>query len=278
MQKRDKYDNVNIAGQRFGKLVAIEKVGKSKWLLHCDCGNDVILNYSRLLGGQLSCGCLRKEVAKKWVDAHVTHGKSKTKLYRKYRSMLTRCYDAKSKQYKRYGGRGITVCEEWRTSFENFSKWAYENGYDETIDGHFWSIDRKDNSKGYSPQNCRFATAKTQSNNRDVVTFYEYQGKQYTASEFADTYGIVKSFVYNRAKKGQTLEKILKDWTDSHNIPNGYVDIVQYASEHNVTLTTVNRWIHCGKVQAHKRGRKWYINPVLRKEDSDAQITRVCLR
>ena len=218
------------------------------------------MNYSRLKGGTKSCGCLRKDVAKEWADRHTTHGKSQTKLYRKYRSMISRCYDKNNKQYERYGGRGITVCDEWRNSFELFFKWAYANGYDPMKNGRYWSIDRIDNSKGYCPENCRFTTAKEQMRNRDVTKLYEYCGKTFSASEFADAFGITdKSFVYRRIKKGQSLKELYNDWIAANNIPDGHIDVTSYAAAHNVSITTVNRWINCGKLKAEKRGRKWYI-------------------
>jgi len=260
MPQKNKYYHVDITNERFGRLVAIEKVGRSTWLMHCDCGNDVILRYSRLLYGQRSCGCLRKEIAQEWAASHTKHGKSKTKIYRKYRSILNRCYNQNSHHYDRYGGRGITVCEEWRNSFDAFYKWAYDNGYDEKKNGSNWSIDRIDNGKGYSPNNCRFTTAKEQMRNRDITVLYEYNGKSYSASEFADEFGITdKSFVYKRAKQGETLGEILDAWNMAHDIPYGYVDTATYAEKCKVTTTTVNRWINSGKVQAEKRGRKWYI-------------------
>jgi len=260
MQKRDKYNHIDITGKRFGRLVCVEKTGRSKWLLRCDCGNEVVLNYSRLLYGQSSCGCLRKEVANKWGNSHTKHGKSNTKLYRKYRGILNRCYNENCNSYKRYGGRGIDVCEEWRNSFESFYKWAYENGYDPKIDGHYWSIDRIDNNKGYSPSNCRFATAQEQMRNRNITKFYEYQGKYYSASEFADAFGITdKFFVYHRIGRGKSLAEIIEDWTISHNIPQGYIDVTTYSKKHNVTNTTVYRWINSKKVNAERLGRRWYV-------------------
>lgn len=260
MRKRDKYNHIDITGKRFGRLVAIKKVGTSKWLMQCDCGNEIILNYSRLLYGQGSCGCVRKETCQQWGKSHITHGKSNTKLYRKYRGVLNRCYNPNCNSYKRYGGRGIDVCEEWRNSFESFSEWAYANGYDPEKDGHDWSIDRIDNNKGYSPNNCRFATAQEQMRNRNTVNRYEYCGNYYSPSEFADAFGISdKSFVYHRICRGKTFEQIRDDWMVAHDIPDGYIGASEYAKKHSVTTTTVYRWIESGNVQAERRGIKWYI-------------------
>lgn len=260
MQKREKYNNLDIAGKKYGRLTAIEKVGMSTWKFHCDCGTDVILKYSRVLYGQKSCGCLRKEMFVKWAESHTKHGQSKTKLYRKYKSILNRCYNTNNRQYKRYGGRGIDVCEEWKNSFEAFRDWAYSNGYDPQKDGHYWSVDRIDNNKGYSPKNCRFTTAKEQMRNREITSLHDFCGCLYSASEFADLFGITdKSFVYRRLQKGETLKYILNDWTRMHKIPDYLMEVETYAEEKNVTPASVRRWINQGKIKGEKVGRKWYV-------------------
>lgn len=263
MNKRDRHADMNLLGQRFGKLVAIDKVeGKtSTWVFKCDCGKELVLRTSRILCGQKSCGCLRKEVAKEWVKDHTTHGESKTKLYRKYRSILERCYNSSGNHYKRYGGRGIKVCDEWKNPFEAFRDWAYATGYDPSLDGRKeQSIDRIDNDGDYCPENCRWANAREQQKNRECTTLYPYKDGMYSASEFADMFGISeKTFVYNRLKRGQTLEYILEDWTKIHSVSPSLVDVKEYASMHNVEPASVTRWIKQGKVEGIRIGRKWYI-------------------
>lgn len=264
MNKRDRHADLDLLGQRFGRLTAIGKVeGKtSTWVFRCDCGNELVLKTSRILGGQKSCGCLRKEVAKEWVSSHTTHGESKTKLYRKYRSILERCYNASGKHYKRYGGRGIKVCDEWKHSFEAFRDWAYSTGYDPLLNGQKeQSIDRVDNNGDYCPENCRWANAREQQKNRECTRLYPYKDSMYSASEFADNFGISeKTFVYNRLKKGQTLEYILDDWNSIHNVPSNLIDAKEYASKYNVTPQSVFRWIKQGNIVATRIGRKWYID------------------
>ena len=262
MRKQNKYADIDIVGKRFGRLLAVEKIRQSVWLFHCDCGNDVVLKYSRVLGGQQSCGCLRQECMANFGKSHTKHGQHTTKLYRKWNSIKARCYCVSCKQYKRYGGRGITMCDEWHYSFEAFSKWAYANGYDPNKNGRNWSIDRIDNSKGYSPDNCRFATAKEQQINRDITTLYEYKGKQYTASEFADVFNVDKCMVYRRVKQGESLEQILEYWNKAHSVPDGFVDTLEYAKTKGVTRTTVCKWIKQGKLKAERYGRNWYIMAV----------------
>lgn len=263
MQHRNNYRDLDITGERFGRLVALHKVeGKrTEWMFQCDCGNTVPLKYSRVLYGQLSCGCMIAEKRKQFGQSHVLHGASNTKLYRKYRSILDRCYRKNSWKYKRYGGRGIYVCDEWRNSFDSFKEWAYKTGYDPSLDGRTeQSIDRIDNDGPYSPENCRWATPAEQQKNRECTKLYPFNGEMYSASEFADLFGInCKSFVYRRLEKHQTLEYILQDWNKIHNVPKGLIEVEDYAKEKGVTSATVKCWINDGKVPGEKVGRKWYI-------------------
>ena len=265
MQHRNNYRSLDISGNRYGRLVAIHKVEgtRTEWLFKCDCGNEVKLKISRVFGGQLSCGCMSKECKKKFGESHITHGSSKTKLYHKYRSMLDRCYDSDSWKYKRYGGRGIYVCDEWKNSFAAFQKWAYETGYNPELDGRTeQSIDRIDNNGPYSPENCRWVTAKEQMLNREITKDYPYKGEMYTASAFADKFGIYdKTFVYGRIKRwGMSLEEVLNAWNIIHNKPDYLIRTKDYAEKCGVTITTVNRWIREGRVNAIRVGNINYID------------------
>jgi len=156
----------DLTGKRFGRLVVIkiEKVGKNggiKWACKCICGNEVIVAGYRLTSRHTkSCGCLKKEV-----DAYgsITHGLSKNPLYSVWKNMTRRCVDKNSDWYHRYGGRGITICEEWK-DLSVFVSWAESNGYKTGLE-----IDRIDNDGNYCPENCRFVTRSQNSHNKTSV-------------------------------------------------------------------------------------------------------------
>lgn len=121
----------DMTGERYGKLVVVSRVDDprhgTRWLCKCDCGNDKIVVRRHLIRGMTkSCGCSKREFIS---DARTTHGMRKTRLYRIWTGVKDRCLNENSKYRKRYGGRGITICDEWKDSFEAFRDWALENGY-----------------------------------------------------------------------------------------------------------------------------------------------------
>lgn len=159
---------MDLVGQKFGRLSVIDrtensKSGGTRFICKCDCGNEVVVVGGNLRSGNTtSCGCFHKErVAAMNREVKVTHGKTHTRLYTIWTDMKQRCKNVNDRCYDIYGGRGITVCDEWANDFENFYEWAMSNGYQDSL-----SIDREDNDKGYCPSNCRWATAKDQANNR----------------------------------------------------------------------------------------------------------------
>ena len=161
---------IDLTGQRFVRLTVIErrestKDGQATWLCQCDCGNQSVVTGGHLrTGHSTSCGCL--QIEKRSQGNHVIHGKKHTRLYGVWAGMKKRCYNPKYEAYNRYGGRGITVCDEWLHDFGAFYDWAMDNGYDESAAYGKCTLDRIENDKGYSPENCRWVDMKTQSNNR----------------------------------------------------------------------------------------------------------------
>lgn len=157
---------IDLIGKRFGKLVVQNKAkNEGRWTCWdcvCDCGNRVIAKTRDLQKGDVnSCGCLFEEINKQRLTKH---GKKNSRLYRIWGNMKTRCSNPTTKYYKYYGGRGITICEEWRNSFQRFYDWAMTNGYSDDL-----TIDRIDVNGNYEPSNCRWVTMKEQSKNKRKI-------------------------------------------------------------------------------------------------------------
>lgn len=186
-------------GQRFGRLVVVERVennrfGHARWACRCDCGSKLVVASGSLRSGNTkSCGCLKIETdgAKRR-----THGLSCSRgphpTYSVWANLRKRCNNENCADYKYYGGRGITVCPEW-DSFENFLR-------DMGTKPSGMSIDRIDNDKGYSPENCRWATTTEQNRNSRKAKLTLWQARKIRTDprsprEIAEEYGISQSTV-----------------------------------------------------------------------------------
>ena len=158
----------NLIGKKFGKLTVIEKSDnyiqpsgriREMWKCKCECGN--IKTYrTDVLKHITSCGCLRN---KDNAIRMTKHSESKTRLYNIYHQMMSRCENTKSSDYSRYGGRGISVCKEWKNNNTSFFDWAYKNGYDKN--DYELSLERIDVNGNYCPENCKWIKVKEQYNN-----------------------------------------------------------------------------------------------------------------
>lgn len=188
---------IDRTGIKYGRLTVIKlhEIVKKKgsfWLCKCDCGNEKIIR-GNMLGKQTrSCGCLKKEMEKENLGRFI-NGKMQSRLATIWYHMKSRCYNENDTNYKNYGAKGITVCEEWLNDFENFEKWSVLNGYSDNL-----SIDRIEVEGNYEPANCRWADFTIQSNNKRNTLFVEYNNQIMSLKQ---AYNLVKpQIAYQTAK------------------------------------------------------------------------------
>ena len=195
----------NLIGEKFGYLEVVgrapnTKDGKARWKCICKCGGTTIATSNDLISKHTqSCGC------KKFESHNKRHGQTKTDIHNKWCSMRQRCYDTNHKCYLRYGAVGITVCDEWNKSFEAFRDWSYAHGYKEGL-----SIDRIDNTKGYSPENCRWVPWCEQSKNRRSNIMITYSEKTQPLKTWCDELNLNYHLIWQRMRKyGYTFEQAI---------------------------------------------------------------------
>lgn len=206
----------DLTGMKFSRLEVLGKAERplttnhpgSFWKCKCDCGEESIARSDALKSGRIkSCGCLHREMAAARASINgkksKTHGKSTTRIYKIWSMIIDRCTNLKSNKYPGYGGRGITVCERWLESFENF----YADMGDRPSPKH--QIDRIDNDKGYCKENCRWATPKEQCRNRTNNRIIEFNGEKKPLSEWAELKNMSGAALAARLKRGWSIEAAL---------------------------------------------------------------------
>lgn len=198
----------DIAGLRFNNLTAVRfdhrdervKGGAHYWIFRCDCGNEIVLRKSSVTSNNTTCcaDCSRKQKAL----VNTKHGGVGTRLYREWSGIIQRCTNPNDTSWERYGAKGITVCEDWKR-FELFKEWALSHGYADHL-----TIDRIDSSKGYHPDNCRWASVREQANNKQRTIWIEYEGERMQLSYWADRLGFPYHTLYDRLYRyGWTVER-----------------------------------------------------------------------
>ena len=199
----------DLTGSRFGRWTVLEYAGRSKrgevqYKCRCDCGTERVLRRTSLTSGNSkSCGCLSRDVAK---ERGTTHGDSKSRLYRIWAGIIQRCCNDRERyEWEKYGGRGITVCEEWR-KYDAFRDWALSSGYSEDL-----TIDRIKNECGYNPDNCKWSTMKEQQNNKRNNRRLTWNGETKTVTEWAEIVGIKKTTIKERLNAGWPVGKALTE-------------------------------------------------------------------
>jgi hypothetical protein len=197
----------DLKGMEFGKWIVLEqaedyiapKNGKhyERWRCMCRCENKTVsdIRKSALISGKSSqCVICAREISVKKASAkRITHGDYKSRLYRIWHLMKRRCYEQTNEHYQWYGARGITVCDEWRESYENFRQWAMSNGYEKTL-----TIERIDVDGNYCPENCKWATVKEQGNNRRNNICIMWNNETHTLKEWSEILDINYMTLRNR--------------------------------------------------------------------------------
>lgn len=187
----------HLVGEKFGRLTITGDAGirsngsyyKRYLIAKCECGTVKEYWWPALRNGNTrSCKCLQKQAK--------SHGLSKSKIYRVWKSMKARCYNKSEKVYKHYGGRGIIICTKWKKDFSVFHEWALANGYKLGL-----TIDREDNNGNYCPENCRWITQKRNLNNKRTSRFITYNGERKTTAEWADQMNVCWKTAKNRFVK-----------------------------------------------------------------------------
>lgn len=189
---------IDLAGKKFGRWTVIAYAGTigngrrkaATWQCRCDCGNNAIVRAHSLVQGKTqSCGCLREE---KRLKASTSHGMKHSSTYESWKNMKGRCCNPNNQRFAYYGGRGIKVCDRWQ-KFENFYADMGEKPEGMTIE-------RIDNNKGYSPENCCYATYKEQNRNQRTNRMITYFGETKCLAEWAEELSINYNTLQNRLK------------------------------------------------------------------------------
>lgn len=199
----------DFVGKKFGRWEVVSFSHKEKcrnganyyWNCKCECGKEKVVSAGSLRSGSsTSCGCYNKEI----ISKPRKHGMCGSRLYGIWHAMIDRCTRETCNSYRLYGGRGITVCDEWFDSKE-FIEWAFNNGYKEDL-----TLDRVDSNGNYEPSNCRWVDWKTQANNTRRNHFVTIGNETLTVSQWAEKNGLPYKLIYKRTRDlGWSFEKAL---------------------------------------------------------------------
>lgn len=194
---------LNLSGQRFSRLTVTlrrkenDKFGNVMWECKCDCGSTVYVRAGSLKNGTTrSCGCLNKESVTK-------HGMYLTTEYTVWCGIKDRCYSKNHTSFKDYGAVGIVMCDRWKNSFEAF----YEDIGPRPSPSH--TLDRRDGTKGYDKENCRWATPIEQANNTKRNVHYEFNGERKTLAEWCRELNLNYNTVFMRLERGKSFEEAI---------------------------------------------------------------------
>lgn len=201
----------DIVGKKFNRLTVISFSHKKPhpnpqkgyfyfYKCKCECGKNTIVRRERLINLETkSCGCYTREKIKEVISTKRTLSH---RLYRIWSGIKARCYNSKSARYSSYGNKGVKMCEEWKNDFNIFYDWAILNGYNDKL-----TIERVNVNGNYEPNNCIWATVKTQANNRTNNHLIFYNCETHTLSEWAEILKINRSTLWYRIKRGWSVKR-----------------------------------------------------------------------
>lgn len=213
-----RYTRKNYDGMRFNHIVVVrrdhrDERGEYWFLCRCDCGTEFLLRQGSLKHKK-SCGCMRQEMNRMQATRH---GGKYERLYKVWDGIKYRCNNPNSPEYENYGGRGIKVCDEWKTDYAAFRKWAMENGYDPNAPKMKCTIDRIDVNGNYEPNNCRWGDERLQSNNRRKNKRLTIKGETHTVAEWSRISGVGSKTILYRLKTGWIPEDAIFTPPDRNN-------------------------------------------------------------
>ena len=250
-----RYDD--LTGIRYGNLIVLEKAESSKtgcarWRCRCElCGSETVVFASHLKSGRTKM-CSKCEKKRR-----VTHGLSHDPIYTVWKAMLRRCETPESEHYRDYGGRGITVCEDWH-DLRIFAEWAYSSGFDPTAEIGECTIERMDVNGNYRPDNCFWANMKAQGRNRRNNHLLQTTDGSKTITELSESAGILVTTVSGRLSRGWSVEAALNTPVDrrrgGHSKPvlcmndgKVYGSLIDAATAYGLSYDKIRRTVDTGK-------------------------------
>jgi len=197
----------DLTGLTFGRLTVLRRSenrgDRVVWLCKCECGQEKSIEANSLRTGKTkSCGCLLSETMRK---RQYKHGFGNERLWIIWRNMIDRCTNTKHPNYRRYGGRGTSVCNEWKNNYLAFKSWALSHSYADNL-----TIDRTDNNGNYEPDNCKWVTTDVQDYNKRNTVYITIGNETKNLKEWSRTSGLSKNLIYSRFKRGWRGADLLK--------------------------------------------------------------------
>lgn len=215
----EKYSNPAWIGQKFGRLTVLgvvnkrDEKGRTHWLwnVKCDCGTEKTVNPRDLITGTTkSCGCYHDEVCAKRATKYRHSIYEYKRLHGIWHGIRKRCLNVNSPRYKDYGGRGIAICEEWKSlsnGFDNFVDWALSSGYTGDM-----TIERIDVNGNYSPENCKWISLNEQRLNKRTTLWVEYRGEKVRLHDLAEKSNVSYDTLHDRIyKRGWDVERAVNE-------------------------------------------------------------------